>query len=227
MKIGTTKNIKDLAPTLAEKYTEEEVDKNIHEEYNKRIECYKNIMGSRSKYFFGSLHDAKIFSLKVKSGNLHLTLNDCATYQFSHALIEKMKLKINYSKLKFPLEIITEKTSHVSLNTVDGEGRIYNEKKFGKVNEYLYEEIIEWNDRNIEIAFDLFSTRLRIEYLLLLSCEKMEIIENQYKHWQEYFGVKYNKYYDEFIKERNKGAYLSDYSLCVKFMDKIVEEGRK
>jgi hypothetical protein len=102
MKIGTTNNIKDLAPTLAEKYTEEEMDENIHGKYNKRIECYKNIMGSRSKYFFGSLHDAKIFSLKVKSGNLHLTLNDCATHQFSRALIEKMKLNDTCTPFSLP-----------------------------------------------------------------------------------------------------------------------------
>jgi hypothetical protein len=72
-----------------------------------------------------------------------------ATLQFASALIDKMKLKINKSKIIFPLEIISENTSHLSLNIVDTYGKIY-ETKFIKLSEYLYEEIIEWTDENIK-----------------------------------------------------------------------------
>ena len=51
---------------------------------------------------------------------------------------------------------------------------------------------------------------------------KLIINENQNTYWEKYFGEEYNKYYNIFLEERNKGEYLSDYSLCEKLIEKII-----
>jgi hypothetical protein len=216
-------NIKVLASTFIENYTEEDVPNSIYEEYSKKIAKYKEYIGIGSRYFFGHLHDSKIISCKNNNGNLYLKLNEMATLQFACALIDKLKLNINKSKIIFPLEISSENTSHLSLNIVDTNGKII-ENNFIKVSEYLYEEIIEWTDVNIKIAFDLWTNKIKpYRYLLLLSCRKINILENQKIHWNNYFGNEYDKYYDIFLEERKKGIYLSDYSICLKFMEKIIQ----
>ena len=217
-------NIKELAPTFVENFTDENVPKSIYKDYYKKIEKFKKYIGLGSKYFFGHLHDSKILECKSNNGNLYLKINEMATLEFACALIEKFNLKIDISKITFPLEIISENTSHLSLNTVDMDGRIY-ESKFVKLHEYLYEEIIECNNDNIKIAFDLWTNKLKQNrYLLIVSCKKLIINEEQHMYWKKYFGEEYSKYYETFLKERSKGKYLSDYSLCEKLIEKINEE---
>jgi hypothetical protein len=224
MKIGKYNNIKDLAPTFIENFTDYEVSNDIYTEYNNKIEMYKNDMGVFNKYFFYHLHDSKIISLENIHNNLYLKLNDMSTFEFACAVIDKFSLKIDVSKMIFPLEIISDKTVHLSLNSVDINGKLY-EKKFVDLKEYLYEEIIEWNENHIEIAFDLCNMNLTpYRYVLLLHCKKLIINENQNEYWKKYFGEDFNKYYEYFNMERNKGEYLSDYSRCLKLLDKIVSE---
>jgi hypothetical protein len=50
MKIGLFNNIKNLAPTLAENFVDEEISKNIYTEYSDKIGYYRNIIGIGSKY---------------------------------------------------------------------------------------------------------------------------------------------------------------------------------
>jgi hypothetical protein len=223
-------NMKEFVPTFLENYTNEEVSQDVYQNYNKKIINYKKYIGIGAKYFFGHLHDSYILSCKKIDGNLYLKLNDISTLEFACALINKMKLKIDKRKLIFPLKIISENTDYLSLNIVDINGKIY-ENKFVRLSEYLYEEIIEWTNENIKIAFDLWSKKSynlclgkikRNRYLLLLHCKKLIINENQLKYWNKYFGEKYNKYYSVFLEERDKGEYLSDYSLCSKLIEKII-----
>jgi hypothetical protein len=190
MKIGKYNNIKDLAPTFIENFTENDVSKNIYTEYANKIEMYKNDIGIFNKYFFYHLHDSKIISLENIHNNLYLRLNDMATFEFACALIDKFSLKINRSRMIFPLEIISEETVHLSLKSVDINGTLC-ENKFVDLKEYLYEEIIEWNKNNMEIAFDLCNMNLTpYRYVLLLHCKKLIINENQNEYWEKYFGGK-------------------------------------
>jgi hypothetical protein len=203
MNIG---NIKDLAPTFIENYTDETVPRTVYKKYEDKIENNKKHIGTASKYFFGHLHDSDILSIKNNKGNLYLKLNEMATLEFACALIDKLKLKINKSKIIFPLEIVSENTSHLSLNVVDTNGKIY-ENEFIGLNEYLFEEIIEWTEENIKIAFDLWSSKIkygidgieRNRYLLLLSCKKLTVNEMQHEYWNKYFGTEYDKYYNTFL----------------------------
>jgi hypothetical protein len=171
------------------------------------------------------LHDGEVLSLKKIKGNLYLKLNDFTTFVFACALIDKMRLGINKEKIIFPLEIKSEGTKYLTLNTVETNG-ILHKKYFVKLKRYLYDEIIEWNENNIEIVFDFWRKRSIRGYLLLLSCTNIKIVESQHEYWEKYFGEKYNKYYNYFINERNKGTFLSDYSLCVKLINKMVQARR-
>jgi hypothetical protein len=214
-------------PTFIENFTEEDVSKDIYTEYNNKIKMYKNSIGNFSKYFFYNLHDSKIISLENIHHNLCLKLNDVSTLDFAYALIDKFNLKIDKSEIIFPLEIISEETSHLSLNSVDINGTLFA-NHFVELKEYLYEEIIEWNDKNIEIAFDLCNMNLKpYRYVLLLRCKKLILKEGQNKYWRKYFGEDYNKYYECFIMERNEGNYLADYTECTKLIDKIMEKKYK
>jgi hypothetical protein len=58
---------------------------------------------------------------------------------------------------------------------------------------------------------------------VVLSCKNSLIIENQYKYWNKYFKKEYDEYYNIFLEERNKGEFLSDYSLCMQLLGKIEE----
>ena len=92
------------------------------------------------------------------------------------------------------------------------------------MSEYLYEEILFWENGHIEIAFDLWKRKAKnniYRYLLLLSCTHFEVREYQNKAWKKYFGDRYDFYYDRFEIERNAGRWLSDYSLCKKLIDEI------
>jgi hypothetical protein len=73
---------------------------------------------------------------------------------FARALIDKNKLKVNKSKIIFPLEIVFKEIKYLSTNLEDANG-ILHKCSFLKVDTYLYEEIISWDNDNIEIVFDL------------------------------------------------------------------------
>jgi len=224
-------NLNSLAPTLVEYFTYEDIPEVVLKEYTNRIDRYKKNIGVGAKYFFGHLHDSKILSCKINKGNLYLKLNEVATLYFANALIKKMKLKINSSKIIFPLEIISEDTKHISLNIVDKNGRIF-ENGLVKLNEYISEEIIDFTEeKNIKIAFNLWSKNAKYvfddyinckNYLLILSCRKLIINEKQNIYWEKYFGNRYDKYYNIFLEERKNGRALSDLFLCDKFIEEIM-----
>ena len=222
MKIGTTDRIQDIAPTLVENFTEFEVEKTVYEKYIEKRENYKKHIGIASKYFFYHLHDSDILNLKRINGkDLFLQVNDFSTLEFACALIDKKELNIKKETLKFPLEIISKNTKHLSLNIVELDGKIYP-CRFRQLNEYLYEEIISWENNHIEIAFDLWKHNVnQCRFLLLLACEKLEFLEKQKTAWIEYFGTTYDDYYQIFEKERHEGRFLSDYSQCEKLIEEI------
>jgi hypothetical protein len=222
MRIGHFDNIKDIAPTLVFHLIENEETFAEFEsgvtEFPRKIEGFIPLAGMGDKYFTGHLHDSPILSIKVENNDLSLIVNDFTTLQFACALIDKKNLKIDKDKLIFPFEMKTEETEHLSLNTVDDNGKIH-ESKCMKLKEYLHEEIIEWTDDNIEMAFDLWSGKE--SYLLLVKCKRIKFIENQDKYWKKYFRDEFNHYYDYFVNERNDRIYLSDYSLCERLINTI------
>ncbi|GHU68737.1 hypothetical protein AGMMS49983_21650 [Clostridia bacterium] len=224
MKIGTTNNLLELAPTLAGNFTEFEVRQSVFDAYHKWFNSHNEDMGIPGKYFGGyRLHDSDILSIqKCNRKDLLLRLSDMATTQFACALIDKKKIPLAKTELEFPVEIISSGTKHLSLNEVDIEGGIHP-CRFRQLSEFLYVEIIEWQNRSIEIAFDLWKHGgyPNNRFLLLLSCEALKIAEYQKTKWNEYFGDTYDEYYEYFCNELNKGVYLSDYTLCSELIDNI------
>ena len=176
-------------------------------------------MGIFQKYFFYNLHDSTVLQLnKTNNGDLYLKLNDIATEEFAYALIDKKKINIKDRNLQFPITIHSEKTIDLSLNTVNTHTGEIIPSKMEKLQEYLYEEIIDWKENNIEIAFDLWHEK-GFRYLLYLHCEKLSIIEEQDYWWNKYFGSNYDGYYHYFKLQKEEEKYLSDYSLCEKLID--------
>lgn len=220
MKIGTTNRIQKLAPSLLGTFTEIEVPDYIRatHTYHEKIEVYKNRNEQVTKYFSGQMHDWSILEMKkINRKDLFLRLNDYSTLEFAYALIRKKGLSINESELMFPIEFNSSGTIHLSLNTVGNEGTI-SPCRFRQMQDYLYEEILVWEENQIEIAFNFWK---RNSFLLLLSCSHIEIKEYQGQAWREFFGKKYDVYYHYFETERNKGRFLTDYSLCQLLIDEI------
>jgi len=218
MKIGTTDKIQELAPTLADVFTGSESPESVRDTYQKRATVYKKRIGINAKYFFGHTHDWKILEIKkINRKDLFLRLNDYATLEFAKVLIERKRLKICKENLEFPIEFITSGTTHLSLNTVKKQGKIYP-CRFRQLDDYLYEEILVWDENHIEIAFDFWK---RGNFLLLLSCRQLEIKEYQNQAWREYFGNKFDDYYMYFETERNKGRFLTSHSHCKILIDEI------
>jgi hypothetical protein len=64
MKIDMINDLNKLAPTLSCDDENDNIFKNVLNEYFKKAEKFKPFMGIEKKYFFGHLHDSKILSLK-------------------------------------------------------------------------------------------------------------------------------------------------------------------
>ncbi len=223
MRIGTSNNIKELVPIFMDGFTDENVPELVYKIHEEKIELYRNRIGIAGNYFFGHLHDSDILSMKKTKGkDLQLRVNDYATQAFACALVDKKNIALEKTALKFPLEITSSGTEHLSLNTVGIDGWIHP-CRFRQMDEYLYEEIISWEEGHIEIAFNLWVNRSPRDnrFLLLLSCRHLNILEYQETSWKKYFGNTYNNYYEYFKKERSKGRFLSDYELCKKLIDEI------
>ena len=224
MKIGTTNKIQDLAPTFVEDFTDYELSESVSDTYRGKIEDYKRRIEKAAKYFFYHSHDSDILEIKkVNHKDLLMRLNDFSTLEFACALIDKKGLNINKESLIFPLEFISSGTTHLSLNIVEANGEIHP-CRFRQMSEYLYEEILFWENGHIEIAFNLWKRKAKnniYRYLLLLSCTHLKVKEYQSKAWKKYFGDRFDFYYDYFETERNAGRWLSDYSLCEKLIDEI------
>lgn len=227
MRIGTSDKIEVLAPILAENFIDIEIPQSTSDAYFGKVDAYKKRMGVAARYFFYNLHDSTVLSLKKKNRrDLQLVLNDIATLDFASALIDRKGLGLKARDLEFPLVISSIKTRHLSLNRVDGGSGKITPCRFRKVDEYLYEEIIAWEEGRIEIAFDLWCWRCDPlkRCLLLLSCEELEFEEKQDEAWERYFPESLNHYYEHFKARRRAGEFLSDYTLCLKLIDEYDKE---
>ncbi|QQO09988.1 hypothetical protein [Breznakiella homolactica] len=230
MKIDRKDNIKDIAPTLIEQFTDMTADPSVCDEYNKKKDILRNRMGTANKYFFGHLHDSEILSQRRTKNDVIIYLNDYAALHFALALIKKKDIKINQNRLKFPVVIRAMGVKHFSVNKVNpSSGHIKKCKTFTSIGaNYLYKEIIEWESNAVEIAFNYFKTKSYPDcnFLVLLSCEKILIKEKQETYWNKYFTGNYYKYYQYFLSERNKLRFLSDYGLCEELLNEIDESQR-
>lgn len=125
-------------------------------------------------------------------------LNDIGAADFAYILAEKKKLTLP-RETAFFLTIVFEEIRHLSYNTIDEYGKIHK-TRFIKPDEYLYEEIVEWKNGDIQIVFELWNCGS--SYLLSVACKSARIIEEQYKGWQECFGTECDRYFDAFMKAR-------------------------
>ncbi|NRH20797.1 hypothetical protein HOO68_02005 [Candidatus Gracilibacteria bacterium] len=207
--------IQDIAPLLADYLMYKDCTSEELKTNQELITSNTNRLGLYSKYL-GKLHDSWFIKTNISDSKFSITLNDFTTHVFSDAIIKKNKIKIDHSRLTFPIQIDFEvlKLSYYSMDS-DGNIRLIKETD---VNEYLYEQIISIDDEKIEIGLVAWKNGVKNkrgkEILILIDIKSIILSEFQDNAWKEIFGNKYDHYYNYFKAQLNDGRYLSSYGIC-------------
>jgi len=193
-------HIKELAPLLADIFIDAEVADGAYHLNIKKAKNKKHLLGNYVNYIGSVLHDSQVLSVNINKNRYSLLLNDFASYLFADAIIEKFNLDINNDKLIFPLTI--EFTNLISVNyyNIDEEG-FAKEINPIKLNEYLYDQVLEIEEGNIKMAFVFWRTRRDSFWghkLVIINCKSVTIKEDQEKAWTKIFKGKYLDYYHYF-----------------------------
>lgn len=219
-----TKNIQDIAPLLAYHFMHIENDATALDENNKLLAENSKRLGLYHKYL-GLLHDSWFIKTNITDDIFSITLNDFATHVFSDVMVDKKKLKIDHDKLVFPIQIDFE-TTNMTFNTVDEDGNIQIIEPT-TINEYLYEQVISFENDKIEIGLIVWKDDVDDEpgqrILILMSVKNIILTEFQNYAWTEIFGNDYNNYYKYFKSQLDTGRYLSDQSRCYELYDEYDE----
>ncbi|PAW91977.1 hypothetical protein CKK33_00090 [Mucilaginibacter sp. MD40] len=216
------RKIQDIAPSLLDHFIE-------IERYNlqDKSEVLKQSRQTLGRYYdyLGRLHDCWIIENTLVEQNFVLRLNDITTHIFADALISKKNLKVNEDDLVFRVNVDFQ-VSNLTFNTVDEDGSI-NEIKPLVLDEYLDEEIISVTDKLIKIGIVAWVKSQRRKpghyVLVLFDAKKVTVDEYQDQDWERIFNNNYDRYYNKFKAELLNGKFLSDQSVCEKFIDEIDE----
>lgn len=216
------KRIQEIAPLLADNFTDFEPSQDLWEIHGELVETNKSRLGNYYKYI-SQLHDSWIIEAKKKNSDFEVILNDFSRFVFAKAIVDKKNLKISKDNFEFPL-ILKFKNADISLNKVLEEG--FSEPiNWIKIDELLYEQFLKIEKGRIEIAWIVWKNgkdqEPGEELLLLISASELEIIEEQDKKWNDYFGNDYDKYLNVFKTDMENGKFLSDQSVCKELIDKI------
>lgn len=217
-----TKRIQEIAPLLADNFTDFEPSQDLWKLHGELVETNKSRLGNYYKYII-QLHDSRIIEAKKKNSDFEIILNDFSRFVFVKAIVDKKNLKINHSNFEFPL-ILKFKNADISLNKISEEG-ILEPIDLIKVDEFLHQQFLKIEKERIEIAWIVWKNgedeEPGEEFLLLISASELEIIEEQDKKWNDYFGNEYDNYLNEYKTEMENEKFLSDQSVCRELIDKI------
>jgi hypothetical protein len=219
-----TKNIQDVVPLLADIFLDLEADSTLFNRNQKLVSDNSKRIGLYYKYL-GLLHDSWVLKTNITSDKFSITLNDFTTHVFADAIIEKHSLNIEHDKLVFPIQLDFE-ISDLSFNTVDEEGNIQRIKPLF-VDEYLYEQIITVDNKNIAVGLVVWKNNNDNpgqHILILLSAKSILLTEQQDKAWKDLFGDKYNDCFNYFKTQFDKGRYLSDFTKCKELVDEFYRQ---
>jgi hypothetical protein len=235
LKIGTSEYIQDIAPTLAHCYIKDldfEQGADARNAYYERFKTLDERYRLSRMRLGGRLHDSYVLSREKTDDRYVLWLNDVATLDFAGALRDKKGLQIN-DEMEFPLGIVARDVKRLSLCAVNERSGRIMPCCHAKLWQYLYEEIISWDESGVEIAFVLVSDQIRVSgrsrrqfrnahALMLIACGHLGIDdEMQDEAWHKYFGRDFDDYYSFFKRKRDEGVFLSDYTECRKLIDEF------
>jgi hypothetical protein len=215
-----TRNIKDIAPLLADHFVDFESNATTFEENNKLVADNAQRLGLYHNYL-RRLHDSWIIKTTITADKFSITLNDFTLHVFSDVIVDKKKLDIDHDKLVFPIQFDFE-TTNLTFNTVDENGNIHSIEPT-TINQYLYEQVISIDNDNIEIGWVVWKEGIEKErgqqILILMSAKNINLTELQDNAWTEIFGNAFDNYYKYFKTQLDTGRYLSDQSNCYELYD--------
>jgi hypothetical protein len=220
--MSNKKNILTVAPFLADDFVEiSEIVFDV-DQYKQFIRDNKHRLGLFGKYLICKFHDSRIIETNVTDKVFSITLNDFSTYVFADAIIERNNLSIDSDNISFPIQLDFKTISKVSFNEVDDEGNL-TEIEPGKLDEYLYEQIISIDNDKIELAFTFWKTfpddKPGQRFILLLTATDIIITEQQDIAWQQTFGSDFDDYYKYFKQQFDSDRYVSDHHKCLELID--------
>ena len=221
------KNIRYIAPLLAEHFMDLESVEKAFKEYQELIQSKSQSLGLYQKYL-DKLHDSWFIKTNITDERFSITLNDFTTHVFSDVIVGKNKLEVDHDKLVFPIQLDFEITN-LSFNTVDENGDIRIIQPT-TVSEYLFEQLLSISKEEIEIGLVVWKDGIGKQpgkhILILMRVKEIILSELQDNAWADIFGNAYDKYYEYFKSQREAGRYLSDQSTLYKLYDECAGQFR-
>jgi hypothetical protein len=220
--MNTTRNIKEIAPLLADDFVDLEGSIFDIELYAEFLNKNSDKLGIFKKYLICKLHDSWIINIINQNDSFLIELNDFSTYVFAHSIIDKFKLSINADNIAFPLTIELKGNLKLEYYKVDDFGNLIEIEPL-KLDEYLYEQVSKIKKDRIEIVFHFWKSNLDVDepgerVIVIASAQNIVLTENQDKAWNEIFGNKYDKYYEYFKEQFDSDRYVSDHNECAKLI---------
>ncbi len=219
------RNIRTIAPFLADDFVE--LDEPIFntDAYSAFLENNANRLGTFKKYLICKLHDSWIIDVKENTDKFNIILNDYSTYVFADKIIERYNLPIDSDNIAFPLTIELTGNLKVEFNKVDEDGNLIQINQT-QLDEYLYEQITHIDKEQIEIVFHFWKSNIKDDkpgerIIVIVSANNLTLTENQDQSWTEIFGDKYDELYNYFKEQFDSERYVSDQNECEKLIDEF------
>ncbi|MBW9230937.1 hypothetical protein [Leptospira santarosai] len=199
--------IQNICPFLVDIFTFTELKDSVYRGYNHFLNNNKKYLTEFAN-FIGKLHDSKIISIFSDKSDFCILLNDTQLAEKANCQLTSYSKNINELIYEFPILLRFKNTSFVRIYTVSEKGFLKRRKKQELNNRftYLYEQIIEANDKKIALGIILFDDKKRLSKnryrLLIIESKKIEVSEQHEVIWRKLFGensfIEYQKYRFEF-----------------------------
>jgi len=229
--MNTKRNIKEIAPLLADDFVDLEKSIFDTELYADFLTKNSDKLGIYKKYLICKLHDSWIINIINRDDNLQIELNDFSTYVFAHSIIDKFELPIDADHISFPLTIELKEKLKIEYNKVDEIGNLIEIEPL-KLDEYLYEQVSKIENDRIEIVFHFWKSNIKTDkpgerIIVIASAKDIILTENQDKAWNKIFGNEYNDYYQYFKEQFDSERYVSDHNECGKLITEFENRNKK
>ena len=154
------RNIQTIAPFLADDFVDLEEPIFDTDKYSIFLDNNADRLGFFKKYLICKLHDSWVININQDNDKFKITLNDFSTYVFADTIIEKYNLPIDSDQISFPLTIELVENLKVEYNTVKDDGTL-RQISPTKIDGYLYEQVTQIDQENIEIIFHFWKSNLK------------------------------------------------------------------
>ena len=211
------KNIRKIAPLLAESFLNFKVDAEYRRNYYRSIKDKKELLGDFYD-LMGNwyLHDSLILQNKTIDDIFHLILSDNTTHTFAKALAEQQDIAFDDTQ-QFKLAIEFLLNSEVEYFIIQPGGELEPSKPV-ELSEFLDTQFLMAKGSK-KLAIIATSTNEK-RYLLVIDIQATKVIFNQRQDWQQLFGNTYDVFYERFQAMLKKGHFLGDQNICEELIEK-------